>query len=120
MGKFSQYNPIISDPTITPAVTTQRYAGAIWLRNVSIHGSSLFVPSYKSDFQAFEIARSFAPYAYLTEYFADVNETVDDFSGYILLVDNSTVLVGNSSVLENPFVNIIYSNGEIQIGYKAR
>jgi hypothetical protein len=111
-GKFSQYPLIISDSTITPDVTYLRYTATLWLKNETVHGSNMLVAPYTSDIRAFDGARCMAPYAYLKEYFLD-EAAFDKFVGYIPFISEFYDQYKN---LSN--VQIIYSNGDTEIGYK--
>lgn len=114
-GKFSQYPLIIGDPTISPSVTYPRYIAALWLREKTVHGSSFLVAPYQLDITAFDASRSMAPYAYLKEYFLDKAEySFEKFSGYIPLIGGFFDQYKN---LSN--VQIIYNNGNAEIGYKS-
>lgn len=116
-GKFSQYPLRMDDPNIVPSVTFQRYTAALWLKNETVHGSSMLVAPYTVDIVAFEASRSIAPYAYLKEYFLDetrYKDQYDKFVGYIPFIGDFFDQYENSSS-----VNIIYSNGELEIGYKS-
>ena len=113
-GKFSQYSLLISDSSITPAVTYPQYTAALWLKDNTIHGSSLLVAPFEVDNKAFEASRNMAPYAYLKEYFIndEKGRTYEKFSGYIPFVGEFFDQYKGS-----PNIQIIYSNGKIQIGY---
>lgn len=116
-GKFSQYPLIIEDPTIIPAVTFQRYIAALWLKNEAVHGSNMLVAPYTLDMEAFEGSRCMAPYAYLKEYFlyeTQYENQFDKFIGYIPFIGGFFDIYKNSSS-----VNIVYSNGNVEIGYKT-
>lgn len=111
-GKFSQYPPRMDDPAITPDVTYQSYIAAIWLRNEAVHGFNMLVAPYASDIKAFEGSRNMAPYAYLREYYLD-EASYDRFTGYIPFIG------GFFDKYKNSFdVNIVYSNCDVEIGYK--
>ena len=113
-GKFSQYSPIVSDPEITPDLTYPRYMASLWLKEEATHGSNLLVAAYSSDPEAFQASRSMAPYAYLQEFFPE-GRSFDVFKGYIPFIDEYFDNYRNESG-----VQIIYSNGEVEIGYTAR
>ena len=113
-GKFAQYPRIISDPSIPPRVSYQQYVSALWLKNETIHGSLMLIAPPSEDNDAYETARSMAPYAYLRERFINEFFSFDDFTGYIPFVGEFYDQYRN-----NTSVNIIYSNGGVQIGYKA-
>ena len=114
VGKFSQYSPAISDPEITPPLTYTRYKASLWLREEAPHGANLLVASYISDFEAFEISRSMAPYAYLKEYFVEA-KPYDEFTGYIPFVHEYFDNYRNETL-----VNTIYSNEMVEIGCTVR
>jgi hypothetical protein len=116
-GKFSQYPLLISDPTIAPDVTYPRYTTALWLKEEAVHGSNILVAPYESDMKAFDGSRSMAPYAYLREYFLDEakGRSYDKFSGYIPLIGGFF-----DQYTDLPDVQIIYSNGDADVGYKQR
>lgn len=116
-GKFSQYPLLISDPTIAPDFTYPRYTTALWLKEEAVHGSNILVAPYESDMKAFEGSRSMAPYAYLREYFLDEakGRSYDKFSGYIPLIGGFF-----DQYKDLPNVQIIYSNGDAEVGYKER
>ncbi len=115
-GKFSQYPLIISDPTITPDITYSRYQAALWLRDKAEHGSNMLVAPHELDNMAFEGSRDMAPYAYLREYFLDEERgrTYDKFDGYIPLIGGFF-----NQYRDLPPVQIIYSNGDTEVGYKG-
>lgn len=115
-GKFSQYPLLISDPTITPDITYPRYRAALWLKDKSDHGSNILVAPHELDSAAFEGSRDMAPYAYLKEYFLDEERgrTYDKFDGYIPLIGGFFDQYKNL-----PNVQIIYSNGDVEVGYKG-
>jgi len=116
-GKFSQYPLRIDNPTIAPSVTFQRYIAALWLRNGTVHGSNMLVAPYTLDMEAFEASRCMAPYAYLKEYFLDeirYEDQYDKFVGYIPFVEGFF-----DQYKKLASVNIVYNNGEIEIGYKS-
>jgi hypothetical protein len=116
-GKFSQYPLLISDPTIAPAVTYPRYTTALWLREEAAHGSSILVAPYESDMKAFDGSRSMAPYAYLKEYFLDETKgrSYNKFRGYIPLIGGFF-----DQYTASPNIQVIYSNGDVEVGYKDR
>lgn len=116
-GKFSQYPLLISDPSIDPAVSYSRYTAALWLREEAIHGSNILVAPHDVDYEAFERSRNMAPYAYLKEYFLDEEKgrTYDNFGGYVPLVGGFF-----DQYIDLPNVQIIYSNGDAQLGYAER
>jgi len=110
-GKFSQFSLIISDPTIAP-VNYSRYVAASWLKEKTTHGSNMLVAPYTSDPDAFEASRDMAPYAYLMVYFLDT-DPYDKFSGYIPFVGEFF-----DQYISKPDVQIIYSNGEVEVGIR--
>lgn len=116
VGKFSQYPPLITDSSNTP-VTYPRYVAALWLKGETIHGSNMLVAPYQLDVNAFEASRDMAPYAFLKEYFIEElkGRVYDGFRGYIPFVGDYFDQYKNETD-----VHIIYSNGEVQIGYKPR
>ena len=111
-GKFSQFSSLISDPTLAPYVTDSRHSAAMWLKAQTNHGLYLYVTPYQVDFGAFEASRSMAPYAYLKEYFASNNESLENFKGYM-------PFFGFSNYTELPSVQIVYDNKETQVGFKG-
>jgi len=116
-GKFSQYPLRIDNPTTVPSVTFQRYIAALWLKNETVHGSNMLVAPYTSDMEAFEASRCMAPYAYLKEYFLDENWyefQYGKFVGYIPFIGDFFDRYKNSHS-----VNIVYSNGDVEIGHKS-
>lgn len=114
VGKFSQYGAIVTDSSNIP-LTHQRYVAAIWLKGDTVHGSRMLVAPGRGYADAFEGARSMAPYAYLKEYFLDNKTGVvyEGFSGYIPFIGEFYEQYRNSS-----HVITIYSNGNTDIGYK--
>jgi hypothetical protein len=116
-GKFSQYPLRIDNPDIIPNVTFQRYMAALWLKNEAVHGFNMLVAPYTLDMEAFEGSRCMAPYAYLKEYFLDETQYENQyykFIGYIPFIGGFFDRYKNSSS-----VSIIYSNGNVEIGYKS-
>jgi hypothetical protein len=116
VGKFSQFPSIVTDSSKMP-VTYDRYVAALWLRESSTHGLRILVAPYAVSVDAFEASREMAPYAYLKEYFLEetIGVTYDKFYGYIPFVGKFFDLYKNSTG-----VQIIYSNGKSDIGYKQR
>jgi hypothetical protein len=116
-GKFSQYPLKMDNPAIVPSVTFQRYVAALWLRGETIHGSNFLVAPYTLDIEAFEASRCMAPYAYLREYFLYGTQyykvQYDKFTGYIPFVGGFFEQYRNMSK-----VQVIYANGDVEIGYK--
>jgi len=110
-GKFSQFSPIVTDPTIAP-VNYPRYVAASWLKERATHGSNMLVAPYTSDPSAFEASRDMAPYAYLRVYFLDT-DPYDMFSGYIPFVGGFF-----DQYKSEPDVQIIYSNGDVEVGVR--
>jgi hypothetical protein len=115
LGKFSQYPILITEPTDTP-VTYSRYIAALWLKEETVHGTNILVAP-ESNIDAFDASRCMAPYAYLKEYFLDETKgrTYEKFDGYVPFVggffDQYRYL---------PSVQIIYTDGDTEIGYKDR
>jgi TRAP-type uncharacterized transport system fused permease subunit len=114
-GKFAQNSPLISDPAITPPVTYSRYMSALWLKEVTIHGSAILVAPYSEDLQAFESSRDIAPYAYLREYYLQESAQYKNFNGYIAFLGEFFEQFRN-----NPNTQKIYTNGETDVGYKGK
>ena len=115
-GKFSQYGTLVTDSSNIP-LTHQRYVAAIWLKGNTIHGSRMLVAPDRGYADAFEGARSMAPYAYLKEYFLDnrTGVTYDKFTdGYIPFIAPYYDQYRNSTE-----INTIYSDGNTEIGYKG-
>lgn len=113
LGKFSQYPSIITDLRGTP-ITYSRFVAALWLKEETVHGTN-FLVAPESDMSMFEASRCMAPYAYLKEYFLDETKgrVYSKFYGYIPFIGGFFDQYTNSSE-----VQIVYSNGETQIGYK--
>jgi hypothetical protein len=113
-GKFAQYPLAISDSTVTPYITYPRYMSTSWLKGEVIVGSNLLVAP-QCDLRAFEISRVMAPYSHLRGYFLDETKgfTYEKFHGYIPLIGGFFDQYNDS--LD---VQIIYSNGDTDIGYK--
>jgi hypothetical protein len=112
IGKFSQYPALITSSSNTP-LTYDRYVASLWLKGVTVHGSSLLVAPDNVDINAFEASREMAPYAYLKEYFLDesTGHVYDKFSGYIPFIG------GYYDQYENrTLVDVIYSNGNTELG----
>jgi hypothetical protein len=111
-GKFSQYDPLVSNSSATP-LTYPRYVASQWLKADTVHGSSMLVAPSIGNPDAFEGARSIAPYAYLKEYFLDEakGRIYSKFSGYIPFIDDFYEQYRNL-----PTVDTIYSNGNTDIG----
>jgi len=115
-GKFAQYPLAISDSTVAPLITYPRYVSTLWLKSEATAGFNLLVAPYSTDSRAFEISRNMAPYAYLKGYFLDEKGvTYEKFNGYIPLIGGFFDQYKNSLN-----VQIIYSNGDTEIGYKER
>ena len=114
-GKFSQFPSFVDDPNVPLDVTFSRYNAALWLKENAIHGSILLVAPPEIDNEAFEGSRGMAPYAYLKEFFIEEERgrTYDKFSGYIPFIGGYF-----DQYRESPNVHIIYSNGDVEIGYK--
>lgn len=112
MGKFAQYSLLISDTNLSLPLDYSKYVASYWLKSEALHGSNLLVASDKVNFQAFETARSMAPYAYLKEYFL-ASSTYSTFKGYIAFVDPYY-----EEYRSERDVNIVYSNGEVDIGLR--
>jgi hypothetical protein len=114
VGKFSQFAPIVTDSSRIP-LTYDRYVAALWLKGVSTHSLNMLVAPYKVDVDSFEASREMSPYAYLKEYFLEDtgSRTYDKFNGYIPFVGKFFNQYRNSTE-----VQMIYSNGETQIGLK--
>lgn len=115
-GKFSQDYRIVTDPSMA-SITYPRYVAAEWLKGETVHGSGILVPPYTQDYDAFEVSRSMAPYAYLSEYFLNEKEgyTYDKFIGYIPFVGTFFDQYTNST-----HAQIVYDNGEVKIGSKQQ
>jgi len=116
-GKFSQYDRLVSDSTVTPNVTYPRYTASIWLRNETTHGSLLLVAPDRPDVESFDGSGCMAPYAYLKEYFLDESKgrVYNNFYGYIPFIGGFFDQYKNASN-----VQIIYSNGNVEVGYKEQ
>jgi hypothetical protein len=111
-GKFSQYPFVISAPLTESPVTHSRYVASSWLKEVTRHGDYLLVAPETNDSKAFESAREMAAYAYLNEYSLDWM-AYSKFKGYIPFVGKFFEQFQNRSN-----INIIYDNGETNLGYR--
>lgn len=114
-GKFAQYPLAIDDSSVVPYITYPRYMSTLWLKREAAAGSNLLVAPYSSGLRAFEISRIMAPYSYLRGYFLDDTKgfTYEKFHGYIPFVGGFFDQYNDSVD-----VQLIYSNGDTQIGYK--
>lgn len=115
-GKFAQYPTLVTDSS-SNLVTYQRYTATLWLKAEATHGSNILVAPYTVDMDAFDASRCMAPYAYLKEYFLDETNghSYDKFSGYIPFVGRFF-----DQYKDLPNVQIIYDNGDTQVGYKGK
>jgi hypothetical protein len=107
---FAPYPLLVTDSAVEPPITYQRYVSCIWLKDSSIHGHHLLIPSRTYDSEYFEIARNMAPYAYLREY----NLTwarFEKFSGYIPVLPDRQL--AESITLEG--LDTLYDNGKVKI-----
>jgi hypothetical protein len=116
-GKFAQYPLAISDSTVAPYITYERYISALWLKEEATWGSNLLVAPVSSDSRAYEISRNMAPYAYLKGYYLDEEKgfTYEKFNGYIPLIGGFF-----DQYRDSLCVQVIYDNGDTKIGYKGR
>ena len=111
IGKFSQYPLVISDNSISQPVSFLRFQSALWLKENAIEGS-LFLISYSGNVSN-SPARHMSPYSNLRNYNLDWRN-YEDFYGYMPFVGPFY-----SQYVNSPNVAVIYSNGEISIGYKS-
>lgn len=112
-SSFAPYPAVVTDETVEPTITYPRYVSCIWLKDNSIHGHQLLLPSRKYDKEYFDIALNMAPYTYLREY----NLTwarFDKFSGYIPVLPGKQI--DPTITLEN--LDTLYDNGNIKIVIK--
>lgn len=109
-SSFAPYPEVVTDSLLDPPITYPRYLSCVWLKDNSIHGEQLLIPSMKYDIEYYEIARTMAPYAYLREYNLTW-ERFDKFSGYIPVIPGKQI--GENINLEN--LDTLYDNGKISI-----
>jgi hypothetical protein len=112
-ASFSPYPQLVTDSTVDPPITYERYTSCVWLENHAIHGQLMAIPSRKQDPEYFDIAQSMAAYAYLKEY----NLTwapFDRFSGYICLLPERQL-----PDIDTDHLDAVYDNGSVRIITKS-
>ncbi len=111
IGKFSQYPPEISDGAIPQPVSFLRYQSALWLKDNANMGD-WFLISY-SENASNRLARHMSPYSNQRQYNLNWLD-YEDFYGYIPFLGPFY-----SQYMNDANVAVIYSNGEVNIGYKS-